>query len=92
MDLNIDPSAVRANANRLQSAADSFRSEIQNLYSQVDDIQPNTPHHVWWGQSATNFVNNVNDLKPDFEAIIAKLEEYVNWLNNAAQNGEAIDQ
>ena len=89
--LNIDTDAVRGGANLLRGVGDNFRTEINNLYSAVDDIQPSTPNHVWWGETATKFVNDVNDLKPKFEEIVAKIEEYANWLDNAASNAEIVD-
>ncbi len=80
MDLSVNMETVKQLGLNVQEQASEYNSEIANIYSIVDDVKNN-----WQGADSIKYTSQVEGYKENMEALGKVIEQYGQFLLNAAQ-------
>lgn len=75
-----DPAKLESQASRIDSLNADFKSQYSKMFNVVENLSSS-----WQGQDNVNFATTVTGYKEDFEKIKAAIDEYVNFMNQAAK-------
>ena len=77
--IKVDPAVLTSTAGKVDAQAAEYRKEFAQLYSEVDAMQA-----AWQGADNVAFTNQIKTFKPDFEKMAKLMDEYSQFLKQAA--------
>lgn len=80
--IKVTPENLRAQAAKVDQEADNYYREYKGLLTDVSTLTTSD----WKGEDATEFQNKVNNFEPDFNKMKELMNEYANFLRQAADN------
>lgn len=80
--IRVTPQTLRAQAAKVDQEAQNYYSEYQGLLRGVDDLTSKD----YKGADAEAFKNKVYNFEPDFNKMKELMNEYANFLRQAADN------
>lgn len=86
--IKVTPENLRAKAREVDSEAQIYYSEYRAF---LGDVQTLTSTD-WTGEDAAAFMQKVQDFEPDFNKMKELMNEYANFLRQAATNYENTQQ
>ena len=85
-NIKAEPGEVISCGNNIISTAQTYNTEVKNIYSIVDDLKT-----VWTGSSASRYTDNIESFRADYEkfgTLINDLGELVTAIGKDYQSLE----
>lgn len=80
--IKVTPENLRAQAAKVDQEAQNYYNEYRGLLTDVGTLTSSD----WTGEDANAFRDKVNNFEPDFNKMKELMNEYANYLRQAADN------
>jgi len=84
---------IEVNSGGIQGTASSFQAQVATLESQFDEIMSKTQavKAGWEGDDSDAVLSQIQKFEQLFEAVRAKNQTYISFMNQTAQNYSTED-
>ena len=84
--IKVNSTVMRDKANGFKTVSGSIKSFTGEMMNEIDSLKS-----VWQGEAAETLVNKFKGLSDDFEAIFATINQYADFLNQAADSYDKVE-
>lgn len=84
---------IKVNSASMRTKAASFNQVAQNISNFTSEMtsEINSLKNFWTGDAGETLVTKFNALRDDFENIVDTINSYATFLNEAADNYDAVE-
>lgn len=86
--IKVTPENLRAQAAKVDQEAQNYYNEYRGLLTDVGTLTSSD----WTGEDANAFRDKVNNFEPDFNKMKELMNEYANYLRQAADNYQNTEE
>ena len=78
--IQVTPEQLETTAAAIQTTADDYKSQYQQLYSETDSMAS-----TWTGKDNLAYTNQIAGFKDDFEKMYTLMQNYADFLKKSAK-------
>ena len=84
--IKVNSTVMRDKANGFKMVSNSIKTLTSEMTNEIESLRP-----VWAGEAAETTVNKFKGLADDFDAIFATINQYADFLNQAADSYDKVE-
>jgi len=86
-DIKVNSQVMRDKASSFKTVSGSVKTFTGEMLNEIDSLK-----QAWEGEAAEALVNKFKGLQKNFEEICKTIEQYAEFLNQAAENYDKVEE
>lgn len=83
--IKVDPEQLRIWANEISNLGGDYQSNYKQIQASVDELA-----QTWTGEDSNAYRNKAHEFDDDFNKMFEEINQYVDYLNTAAQKYDEV--